>query len=219
MSISFEQARHNMVEQQIRPWEVLDPRVLEVLEKIHREDFVPARYRKFAMADLEIPLAENQSMLKPVIEARILQSLQIQSQDTILEIGTGSGFMTACLAKLGHSVSSLEVFSSLSEKAEKKLNHAGIDNVELISTDALKDYALDRKFDVIVFTGALSKVPDSFKLALKPGGRLFAITGQQPIMEAVLLTRVRDEEWSKQYLFETSAPWLVHGETPKVFQF
>ncbi len=218
MSMNFEQARHNMVEQQVRPWEVFDPRVLELLEKIHREDFVPARYRKLALADLEIPLPEGQKMMKPLVEARMLQALELQEGETVLEIGTGSSFITACLHGLGGVVTSVELYPSLHERAGRKLREAGIDEVELICADAMQGFDLGRLFDVIVVTGAVWQIPDHLKRALKPEGRLFVIQGEPPVMEATLVTRLGENQWQETFLFETELDWLRGAEKPRSFK-
>ena len=226
MSMNFEQARHNMVEQQVRPWEVFEPRVLELLEKIHREDFVPARYRKLALADLEIPLPEGQRMMKPLVEARMLQALDIQPGEHVLEIGTGSSFITACLHHLGGEVLSVELHPALHERAARKLSDAGIPlaaegtaGVELLCADALRpDFIQGRLFDVVVVTGAVWRIPEHFKHLLKLDGRLFAIEGEPPVMEAALLRRVGEAEWESRFLFETELDWLQGAEKPTNFK-
>ncbi len=218
MSMNFEQARHNMVEQQVRPWEVFEPRVLELLEKIHREDFVPARYRKLALADLEIPLPEGQKMMKPLIEARMLQALELQPGETVLEIGTGSSFITACLHALGGVVTSVEIHESLYQRAQRKLREAGIEGVELIHADAMQGLELGRLFDVIVVTGAVWQIPEHFKRALKPEGRMFVIQGDHPVMEAERITRTGEQAWQAEFLFETDLDWLVGAGKPDTFR-
>ena len=217
--MNFEQARFNMVEQQIRPWEVLDSRVLALLERIHREDFVPVRYRKLAFADLAIPLANDQTMMRPKIEARMLQALELGVDETVLEIGTGSGFITACLAALAKRVVSVEIFEDLHEGASLKLQDKEIDNVELFIGDVMRGWQPEQAHDVVVVTGSVPMVPEQVLGWVNPGGRLFAVTGESPAMEAKLLRRTGVSDWSVESLFETDLPRLVHSEEPPEFEF
>jgi protein-L-isoaspartate(D-aspartate) O-methyltransferase len=217
--MNFEQARFNMVEQQIRPWEVLDSRVLSLLESVHREDFVPVRYRKLAFADLAIPLECGQVMMRPKIEARMLQALAIDPDETVLEIGTGSGFMTACLAALAKRVVSVEIFRELQEGAAAKLGDKDIDNVELFEGDVMRGWQPEQAHDVVVVTGSVSAVPEQFLGWVNPGGRLFVITGDSPAMEACLMKRLDVTEWSQESLFETDLPRLVNADQPAEFEF
>ena len=217
--MNFEQARFNMVEQQIRPWEVLDSRVLALLERIHREDFVPVRYRKLAFADLAIPLANDQTMMRPKIEARMLQALELGTDETVLEIGTGSGFVTACLAALAKRVVSVEIFEDLHEGASIKLRDKEIDNVELFVGDVMSGWQPEQAHDVVVVTGSVPVVPEQFLGWVNPGGRLFAVTGDSPAMEAKLLRRMGVTDWSVESLFETDLQRLVHSEEPPEFEF
>lgn len=217
--MNFEQARFNMVEQQIRPWEVLDSRVLALLERIHREDFVPIRYRKLAFADLAIPLDCGQVMMRPKIEARMLQALELAEDETVLEIGTGSGFITACLAALSKRVVSVELFPELHQEAALKLEDKSVDNVELFVGDAMGGWQPEQAHDVVVVTGSVPEVPESFRGWVNPGGRLFAVTGESPAMEARLMRRLDATEWSEESLFETDLPRLVNAEQPPQFQF
>lgn len=206
--LNFEKARFNMVEQQVRTWEVLDGRVLDVIGTLKREDFVPVRYRKLAYADLAVPIAEGQSMLKPVVEGRILQALEISPDDEVLEIGTGSGYFAACLAKLGRMVTSVELRPALAESAQDRLQQAGIRNVQVEQADALSDFQPQVAFDVIAVTGAVTRVPEHFRDWLAPGGRLFVVHGLDPIMEAVVITRMGEEQFVQQSLFETVIDYL-----------
>jgi len=217
--MNFEQARFNMVEQQIRPWEVLDSRVLALLERIHREDFVPVRYRKLAFADLAVPLDHDQVMMRPKIEARMLQALEVEADETVLEIGTGSGFITACLAGLAKRVVSVEVFEDLHGDAARKLRDKGIPNVELFVGDVMRGWQPEQAHDVVVVTGSVPSVPESFLGWVNPGGRLFVVTGDSPAMEAKLLRRTGVTDWSVESLFETDLPRLVHSEQPPEFEF
>ena len=217
--MNFEQARFNMVEQQIRPWEVLDSRVLSLLEKIHREDFVPVRYRKLAFADLSIPLDCGQVMMRPKIEARMLQALEIDADETVLEIGTGSGFITACLAGLAKRVVSVEIFAELHEEAAVKLKDKNIGNVELFVGDVMSGWQPEQAHDVVVVTGSVAEVPEAFLGWVNPGGRLFVVSGESPAMVARLLKRLGATEWTEESLFETDLPRLVNAERPPEFEF
>ncbi len=217
--MNFEQARFNMVEQQIRPWEVLDSRVLSLLETIHREDFVPVRYRKLAFADIAVPLDCNQVMMRPKIEARMLQALGLGEDETVLEIGTGSGFVTACLAALAKRVVSVEIFEELHAEASMKLNDKHISNTELFVGDVMNGWQPEQAHDVVVVTGSIPAVPEQFKGWVNPGGRLFVITGESPAMESKLLTRLDVTNWTEESLFETDLPRLVNSEPPPVFEF
>ena len=216
--INIEQARFNMIEQQIRPWEVLDQRVLDVMTRTPREDFAPSRYRNLAFADVAIPLGHGQVMMRPNVEGRLLQALNPQSADTILEVGTGSGYLTACLAGLGGRVVSVDIFPEFTAAAEHKLNAHGIDNVTLYSGDAAQGWG-DYRYDVIALTGSLPVLPERWRQQLVIGGRLFVIIGQDPIMEALLITRLGEQEWTEESLFETQLPPLLNVEKPGRFEF
>jgi protein-L-isoaspartate(D-aspartate) O-methyltransferase len=217
--MNFEQARFNMVEQQIRPWEVLDSRVLSLLESIHREDFVPVRYRKLAFADIAVPLDCGQVMMRPKIEARVLQALALDTDETVLEIGTGSGFLTACLAGLAKRVVSVEIFQELHEEAAAKLRDKQINNVELFVGDVMRGWQPEQAHDVVVVTGSVDRVPEQFLGWVNPGGRLFVITGESPAMEARLMKRLDVTEWTEESLFETDLPRLVNADQPAEFEF
>lgn len=217
MPLDFEHARFNMIEQQVRPWEVLDPRVLEVLRVIKREDFVPPRYRSMAFADLPLPLGHGEMMMRPVVEGRMLQALAARPEDTVLEIGTGSGFITACLAELGREVTSIDIDAEFVRAARPRLECLDCANVRFEVADAVTGYEPGRSFDLVCVTGAVHTVPDRFKSWLAPGGRLFAVRGAAPAMEAVLLTRVGDAEFLEQSLFETDLPYLVNAAPPRRF--
>lgn len=217
--MNFEHARFNMVEQQVRPWEVLDAQVLDLLQSVHREDFVPVRYRKLAFADLAIPLEQGQSMMCPKVEGRMLQSLGIKHDDTVLEIGTGSGFITACLSGLARRVVSVEIFEELHLEAELRLRDKHMHNVELYLGDVMSGWQPEQAHDVVVVTGSVPEVPEIFRGWVNPGGRLFAVTGESPAMEAKLLTRVGFSDWREESLFETDLPRLVNAEPPPAFEF
>ncbi|HLU13495.1 MAG TPA: protein-L-isoaspartate O-methyltransferase [Arenimonas sp.] len=210
MSIDFQQARFAMVEQQVRPWDVLDPRVLETLMTVPREDYVPARHRKLAFADLALPLEHGESMMKPVVEGRMLQALALQPEDQVLEIGTGSGFITACLARLSHEVTSLDIHADFTERARARLQADGYVNVRLETADALS-WQPGRQFDAIAVTAAVAENPERFVEWLRPGGRLFVVHGLSPVQEALLLTR-EGEGLLRESLFETDIPYLRGAE-------
>lgn len=215
--LNLEQARFNMVEQQVRPWEVLDPRVLDVLATVPRENFVPERYRNLAFGDLRIPIGRGQSMMRPVEEGRTLQALQLSDQDIVLEIGTGSGFLTACLASLAQQVVSVELFEDLHQSAAAQLDHHGISNISLRIGDAAQGWQEETLFDAIAITGSMASLPETYKTLLKPDGRMFVVTGQAPAMEARLLTRSGEHAWREESLFETDLPALVNAEAKPQF--
>ncbi len=219
MSMNFDQARFNMVEQQIRPWEVLDAKVLELLETTQREDFVPVRYRKMAFSDIAIPLDHDQSMMKPVIEGRLLQALELQPDETVLEIGTGSGFITACLAKLANSVVSVDIYDQFTKEAAAKLKDKKLDNVELETGDVMSGWQPEQAHDVLVVTGSVEAVPDHFRGWVNPGGRMFVVCGESPAMEAKLLTKLNATEWREESLFETDLARLINAEKAPEFEF
>jgi len=212
MSVNFEQARFAMVEQQVRPWDVLDPRVLDVLHVLQREDFVDAEYRNLAYTDIALPLGHDEIMMKPVLEGRLLQALDLNSQDDVLEIGTGSGFVTACLSHLAREVVSLDIHADFVEQAKQKLLATGIRNVRLECADALT-WQNDRRFDAIAVTAAVTNIPEIFGQWLKPNGRMFIIRGLSPVQEALRVTH-RGESLHEESLFETDVPYL-HGAEPK----
>lgn len=219
MTMNFEQARRNMVEQQVRPWEVLDDRVLNLFETVQREDFVPVRYRKMAFADINIPLDHGEVMMKPVVEGRMLQAVDIQPHETVLEIGTGSGFITACLAHLAEEVVSVDVHEAFTENAGRRLAEQGLANVQLFTGDAMTGWQPEQAHDVVVVTGSVPHIPEAFMGWVNPGGRLFCIAGESPAMEAVLMTRLGATEWRSESLFETDLPPLVNAVEPPEFEF
>ena len=207
-----------MIEQQIRTWEVLDPVVLDLLHQVPREDFVPPAYRGLAFADLEIPLGHHQSMLAPKLEARMLQSLSLKKTDEVLEIGTGSGYMTALIAMLAQHVRSIESIPELSEDAAGKLSGHGIANVTLEIGDGFQG-ADERHYDAILLTGSVPVLPEGFLGCLNPGGRLLAIVGEPPVMQATLVTCVSPGVFSRTNLFETCIPPLANAPQRERFQF
>jgi protein-L-isoaspartate(D-aspartate) O-methyltransferase len=196
-----------MIAQHIRPWEVLDPRVLAVLDEIDRADFVGEAYKGLAYADCQIPVADGVRMLPPTVEGRMLQALTIEPGDRILEIGSGSGYVTACLARLGQRVTSLDTRQGVIDFASANITACGIGNVEFAqrAIDQIDD---DQAWEVIAVTRSLPAVPDNLRRALKTGGRMFVVTGDSPVMEALLITRLGESEWTTQSLFETDLPRL-----------
>ncbi len=219
MSLNLEQARFNMIEQQVRTWEVLDSAVLDILGKVPREDFAPSRYRKMAFADLRIPIGHGQVMMKPLEEGRMLQSLEIQPGQRILEIGTGSGFTAACMSALGGVVTSLDIHAELSESAAARFRHLGFDGIETVVADALGDFEPSGSFDIVVVTASVNTVPQRFLDWVDAGGRLFAVRGASPAMEAVCLHHVGSGRWHPDSLFETDLPRLVGAEDQPTFEF
>lgn len=212
-------ARYQMVSQQVRAWDVLDLRVLNLLEALPREQFVPAAYRKLAFADTQIPLIHGQVMMAPKVEGRLLQALDPQAEESALEIGTGSGFVTACLAKLAGEVLSLDIFAEFTASAGRTLASLGIHNAQLETRDATRLDGLTQRFDVIAVTGSLPVYDKNYAERLNIGGRLFMIVGQLPVMEALLITRVAEDAWARESLFETVLPPLVNAVAPGGFQF
>ena len=210
-------ARQNMIENQVRPWEVLDPRVLDVLAAVRREDFVPARYRNLAFADMALPLGHGETMMKPTVEGRLLQALELRAEDRVLEIGTGSGFITACLARLAGSVTSVEIHADFAEAARARIAASGAKNVRIEVGDAIRGDASGERFDAVVVTGAVYSLPDRLRAAVAPNGRLFAIVGESPAMQATLFTRADETHWREDSLFETDLPYLTHAEPPRRF--
>jgi protein-L-isoaspartate(D-aspartate) O-methyltransferase len=216
MNIDF--ARQQMIDQQVRAWTVLDEAVLGVLSTVPREAFVPNPYESMAFADMEIPLGHGEFMMTPTVEGRVLQALELGTNDHVLEIGTGSGFLTACLATLAARVTSVDIREDFVRDAGGKLADAGIDNVDLRTLDATREMPAER-FDAIAVTGSIETFDTRFVDALRPGGRLFVVVGADPVMEARLVRRTGDADWKSEALFETSLGPLVHGSLPPQFEF
>jgi protein-L-isoaspartate(D-aspartate) O-methyltransferase len=215
----IEQARFNMIEQQVRPWDVLDQHVLDTMKTIPREHFVPERYRSLAFADTNIPLGHEQVMMAPKLEGRLLQALAIAPGDRILEIGTGSGYLTACLATLGRHVTSYDIMPDFTAAAGGKLQQEKIGNISLYTADVANGIGSDERFDAIAVTGSLPVLQQQYHNNLAIGGRLFLITGELPIMEACLITRVDEHNWSRESLFETCIPPLLNAARAQDFIF
>lgn len=226
-AIDLEQARFNMIEQQIRPWEVLDARVLDLLGRVRREDFVPAAHRALAFADLELPLTqpsvEGRCMLAPKVQARLVQDLALQPTDKVLEIGTGTGYVAALLGSLAQRVLSLEIDPSLTRQARANLQQAGVANVDVREADAAADdFAACRgqaPYDAIVLNGSVAEVPASLLGLLAKGGRLIAIVGDEPVMRATLITRGSEADFHTAQPWDTVAPRLRNFPQPSRFRF
>ncbi|MCB2019615.1 MAG: protein-L-isoaspartate O-methyltransferase [Rhizobacter sp.] len=222
---NVERARFNMIEQQIRPWEVLDPAVLALLTIVRREDFVPEAYRSLAFMDTEIPLpvlegaATQESMLAPKVEARLLQELMLAPHESVLEIGAGSGFMAALLAHRTRHVLTLEIRPDLARFASANLKRAGIQNVTVRELDGSGGLPGEAPFDAIVLSGSVASLPSTLLAGLKIGGRLTAIVGEQPVMRAVRVTRTGEHGFSSVDLFDTVAPRLHGFDEPSRFHF
>jgi protein-L-isoaspartate(D-aspartate) O-methyltransferase len=216
--MDVEAARRQMVDQQVRTWEVLDDRALVTLESVKREHFVPDAYRDLAFADAEIPLGHGEVMLAPKIEGRILQALQVQPNDSVLDVGTGSGFLAACFGRLAARVRSLDIYPDLVERAQANLLRAASNNVVAEHADACQ-LSEENRYDAIAVTGSLAVYDERFQRALKIGGRLFVVVGQAPIMEAWKVTRTGEREWVRTSLFETVMRPLLNAPRPSAFVF
>ena len=217
--MNTEQARFNMIEQQIRPWDVLDQSVLSLLAVVKREDFVPTAYRALAFVDTEVPLPGGQSMLAPKVEARLLQELNVHKHERVLEIGTGSGYMAALLAHKAQQVTTMETHAGLVEYAVAALRRDGPMNVSVRHADGSRGLPQEGPFDVILLSGSVADVPPHLLAQLKVGGRLAAIVGQLPIMRATLFTRSSDHDFSSVEIFDTVAPRLSGFDEPTRFKF
>ena len=216
--MDVEQARFNMVEQQIRTWEVLDPTVLELLVRVKREEYVPAPYRALAFIDMEIPLGHGESMLAPKMEARLVQAVNIRPTDRVLEVGTGSGYMAALLGSLASQVYSVEIVPEFHRAAKQKLQSQGFQNVTVELGDSARGWDAHAPYDAIVITGSLPTLPEAFERSLKPEGRLVAILGDPPVMTAQLIRRV-GEGFAREGLFETCLRPLRNAPQPERFVF
>ncbi len=212
MTIDYAKAREAMVEQQVRPWDVFDPRVLEVIARVPREAFVAEAHRALAYSDLALPIGHGEHMLKPVIEGRALQALLVGAGEDVLEVGAGSGYLTACLAALGREVVSLERHADLADAARARLQAQGVANARVEVVDAMA-WTTDRRFDAICVGGAVAAVPQRFTEWLRPGGRLFIVRGEAPAMEAVVIRKQADGSIETESLFETELPYLA-GAAP-----
>lgn len=216
MNIEF--ARQQMIEQQVHAWEVFDDRVLNAMREVKREQFAPAAYREVAFADAPIPLGHGQFMLPPKVDGRILEALAVKPDDVVLDVGTGSGYLAGCLGRLAARVQSLEIVPELAEQARARLFDAAINNVAVEVADAMQ-LQESARYDAIAVSGSLAIYDERFQRALKPGGRLFIVVGQAPVMEAWKVTRIGEREWQRDSLFETSIEPLVNSPRPPGFVF
>jgi protein-L-isoaspartate(D-aspartate) O-methyltransferase len=217
--MNYEQARYNMIKQQFRPWYIHDQRILELISEIHREDFIPQAYKELALADTSIPLLHKQVTMTPRVEAHLLQSLAVKPTDRILEVGTGCGYLTALLAKMGAVVHSVDIYPEFAVMAAAILKKYCLDNVHLHTGDAISGWEQEAPYDVIAVTGSLPFPGDAFRQQLQPGGRLFVITGTSPAMEASLIRRLGTADWSTEVLFETELPPLIGAGKTTEFSF
>ena len=217
--MNFAQARLNMIEQQIRTWDVLDQKVLDLITRMPREDFVPEEYRLLALADTQLPLAHGQCTMTPKLEARLLQALDVRKDDKVLEIGTGCAYLTALLAASAGHVTSVDIYPEFTEQAAQKLARYHLNNVTLETGDALHGWSKGSPWDVIAVTGSVPVLDSCFQEQLADGGRLFVIVGVSPVMEALLITRIGLQEWSREVLFETDLPPLVGAREQVKFRF
>lgn len=217
--MNIEQARFNMIEQQIRPWDVLDPAVLALLAVVRREDFVPPSLRALAFVDMEVPLPGGQCMLAPRVEARLLQELHVAKHERVLEVGAGSGFMAALLAHRAQQVTTLEIVPELVEMATANLRRAAVMNTRVVEADGARGLAGEAPFDVILLSGSVPSVPNDLLNQLKVGGRLVAIVGDEPMMRAMLVTRESQAGFKSKVLFDTVAPRLSGFSQPSKFHF
>jgi protein-L-isoaspartate(D-aspartate) O-methyltransferase len=215
--MNTDMARRQMVEQQIRAWDVFDASILELLKDLPREQFVPAHFQSTAFADAELPIGHGQSMMTPTVEGRVLQALTPQQTDDVLEIGTGSGFLTACLARLSNSVTSIDIYDDFLSSAAGKLEDTGIANVDLQLMDATQQLP-EGQFDVIAITGSIAQFDPRYVAILKPGGRLFVVVGEAPVMDACLVTPA-ENGWTVDTVFETELAPLVNANLPPRFLF
>lgn len=217
--MNTEEARQNMLKQQLRTNDVLNEHLLALLTKTPREHFVPAAYQNLAFADHQVPLAHDQVMMSPMEESKMLQALMVQSSDRLLEIGTGSGYITAILAQLGACIDSLDIFADFTQAAEKRLHEHGIKNANLITADVFENWKPEKTYDVIVITGATPLLPPRFTQYLSDAGRLFAIIGEAPNKQATLMTRGPGEACMSRFLFTMDIPNLIHAPQADPFQF
>ncbi len=216
---NFEQARINMVEQQIRPWQVFDNQVLDLFASMPREKFVPKAYQELAYADFKVPLSQNQFMMPPREEARMLQALRVQKSDLVLEIGTGSGFVTSLLASISHKVYSIEIIKEYIDLAKQHCEELGLSNIEFEEGDAANGWPHYGPYDVIVITAGFHQLPQAFKKSMTIGGRLFCIEGDIPAMQAKLITRLEESKWHEEVLFETQIELLINSKKADAFNF
>ena len=217
--MNIEQARFNMIEQQIRPWDVLDPSILELLSAVRREDFVPAAHQGKAFMDIEIPLGHGRALLAPRVEARMVQDLQLNKREQVLQIGAATGFVTALIGHKARRVIGLEANAELASAARANLRKAGVNNAEIVQADGVAGFTGQAPYDAILLCGSVASVPQALLDQVKVGGRLMAIVGSEPVMQATLYTRLPDGRFSSQAMFDTVAPRLPGFAEPSQFQF
>jgi protein-L-isoaspartate(D-aspartate) O-methyltransferase len=217
--MDIERARFNMIEQQIRTWEVLDSWVLSTLQDLHREDFVPAEYTDLAFADIQIPIGHGQTMMEPRLEARLLQTLALTGGESVLEIGTGTGYMTALLARCAKTVTSVDIHGDFLKGAAQRLRETGINTVTLEEGDAADGWKPGSAWDAILLTGSVPEIPPAFERAVAKNGRLVAVVGQDPIMEAIIISRDADGALSRRSLFDTHVAPLINTPPKRAFEF
>lgn len=203
-ALDLEKARFNMIEQQIRPWNVLDQQVLDIMSELPRDLFVPHGYESLAYADTEIPIGHGHHMMAPKIEAHILQALDIQPQETVLEIGTGSGYLSACMSRLARQVHSVDIHEDFTQSAQERFKTLGLENIILYTDNAAGGWGKEDRYDAIAITASMPEYLPVFEKSLTIGGRLFVVVGHAPVMEAMLITRISEDDCSRQTLFETS---------------
>lgn len=216
--MNLELAREQMISQQLRAWGVLDERILDAIRSVPREKFVPAEWAGVAYADAAIPVGHGKRLPAPKVHGRMLQALDPRPGESVLEVGTGTGYLTACLARLAGSVTSIEIHESLSRLARANLESAGVRNVRLLVDDAFR-MEFSRRYDIVAVNGSLPQRDERFEKLLSVGGRLFEVVGTDPIMKARLVTRMGDAEWSREDVFETSLPPLENAPRPEAFVF
>jgi len=217
--MNVEQARFNMIEQQIRPWDVLDTSVLGLLSAVRREDFVPAAHQTQAFMDLELPLGNGRSLLAPRVEARLVQDLNLSKRDTVLLVGATTGYLAALLAHKAQRVIGLEADAALAAAARTNLRKSGVNNAEIVQADGSQGFTAQAPYDAILLAGSVAQVPQALLDQIKVGGRLLAIVGSEPVMQATLFTRVADGQFSRQELFDTVANRLPGFTEPSKFHF
>jgi protein-L-isoaspartate(D-aspartate) O-methyltransferase len=215
--MNLDQARFFMVEQQIRPWDVLDPKVLDLFMDIPRHLFVKAGNEELAYSDIELPIGQNQTMMPPKIEGRLLQALDIDEEDTVLEVGTGSGYLTALLANMGKTVTTIDIYPEIQDLAKPRLS--SFTNIEFHTGDASQNWNDDKEYDAIVLTGSVASVPQAYKEKLTLGGRLAVVVGTSPAMTAQVITRISNQEWETETLFETDLAPLINSTQANNFKF